>query len=47
MNCEAVENVAGIEIENSKNITAHDNKATENTGGLLVFDFTWSFSNYR
>ncbi|WP_457096438.1 parallel beta-helix domain-containing protein [Lysobacter sp. P5_B9] len=31
-------NVAGIEIENSKNADVHDNVATQNTGGILVFD---------
>lgn len=34
----AVENVAGIEIENSFNADVHDNIATRNTGGVLVFD---------
>jgi parallel beta-helix repeat protein len=34
----AVENVAGIEIENSFNADVHDNIATHNTGGVLVFD---------
>jgi len=31
-------NVAGIEIENSRNALVVDNVATRNTGGLLVFD---------
>ena len=31
-------NVAGIEIENSRNALVQDNTATRNTGGLLVFD---------
>jgi parallel beta-helix repeat protein len=31
-------NVAGIEIENSRNALVTDNIATHNTGGLLVFD---------
>ncbi len=31
-------NVAGIEIENSINGDVYDNRATDNTGGLLVFD---------
>jgi hypothetical protein len=34
----AFENVAGIEIENSKNADVYLNYATNNTGGLLVFD---------
>ncbi|MCU0728663.1 MAG: right-handed parallel beta-helix repeat-containing protein [Sphingopyxis sp.] len=33
-----VENVAGIEIENSYFADVHDNVATGNTGGVLVFD---------
>ena len=33
-----MENVAGIEIENSFNADVHDNLATKNTGGILVFD---------
>jgi parallel beta-helix repeat protein len=33
-----VENVAGIEIENSFDADVHDNIATHNTGGVLVFD---------
>ncbi|WP_227546052.1 parallel beta-helix domain-containing protein [Marinobacter fonticola] len=35
---EAVENVAGIEIENSTHADVYDNVATGNTGGILVFD---------
>ena len=31
-------NVAGIEIENSRNALVENNIATRNTGGLLVFD---------
>jgi parallel beta-helix repeat protein len=31
-------NVAGIEIENSMHADVHDNKATQNTGGILVFN---------
>lgn len=31
-------NVAGIEIENSKNADVYENVATHNTGGILVFD---------
>lgn len=34
----AVQNVAGIEIENSYNADVHDNLATGNAGGILVFD---------
>lgn len=34
----AIENVAGIEIENSTNADVYDNVATGNTGGVLVFD---------
>ena len=37
-NCKAYHNVAGIEIENSLNAQVFDNEATENTGGILVFD---------
>lgn len=33
----ATGNVSGFEIENSANVTAHDNEATGNTGGLLSF----------
>jgi parallel beta-helix repeat protein len=31
-------NVAGIEIENTVNADVHDNVATNNTGGILVFN---------
>lgn len=34
----AVENVAGIEIENCFNADVHDNVVSQNTGGILVFD---------
>lgn len=34
----AEKNVAGIEIENSKNADVYENEATNNSGGLLVFD---------
>lgn len=34
----AVENVAGIEIENSMYAEVYDNEATNNTGGILIFD---------
>ena len=37
-NSTAVENVAGIEIENSFDADVYDNIATHNTGGVLVFD---------
>jgi parallel beta-helix repeat protein len=37
-NCTAIENVAGIEIENSLYADVFDNVATNNTGGILVFD---------
>ncbi|MEM7232652.1 MAG: SO2930 family diheme c-type cytochrome, partial [Planctomycetota bacterium] len=37
-NSRAEGNVAGIEIENSIDADVHDNVATGNTGGLLVFD---------
>lgn len=33
-----MENVAGIEIENSYDADVHDNIATHNTGGVLIFD---------
>ncbi|KPF64776.1 parallel beta-helix domain-containing protein [Porphyrobacter sp. AAP60] len=33
-----VENVAGIEIENSNHAEVTENLATQNTGGILVFD---------
>jgi parallel beta-helix repeat protein len=34
----AFENVAGIEIENSFDADVHDNIATRNAGGILIFD---------
>src|SRR3546814_1347616 len=34
----AMENVAGIEIENCYDADVHDNVATKNSGGILVFD---------
>ena len=37
-NSRAEHNVAGIEIENSVNADVHDNVATGNTGGILVFN---------
>jgi parallel beta-helix repeat protein len=37
-NSRAEYNVAGIEIENSMNADVHDNIATHNAGGILVFD---------
>jgi parallel beta-helix repeat protein len=37
-NSTASGNVAGIEIENSNFADVHDNVATHNTGGILVFD---------
>ena len=37
-NSRAERNVAGIEIENSVNADVHDNVATGNTGGILVFN---------
>ena len=36
--CHAVENVAGIEIENSTDAEVYGNLAEGNTGGILVFD---------
>jgi parallel beta-helix repeat protein len=36
--CKARKNVAGIEIENCVNADVYDNEATDNAGGLLVFD---------
>lgn len=36
--CTAIRNVAGIEIENTTNAWVSDNLATENSGGILVFD---------
>jgi parallel beta-helix repeat protein len=35
---EALENVAGIEIENTFDADVYENKAHDNTGGILVFD---------
>ncbi|MBS0377563.1 MAG: right-handed parallel beta-helix repeat-containing protein [Proteobacteria bacterium] len=37
-NCQAEQNVAGIEIENTIGADVHDNTATGNTGGILVFN---------
>jgi parallel beta-helix repeat protein len=37
-NCKAIENVAGIEIENSLYADVYNNEAFNNTGGILVFD---------
>jgi parallel beta-helix repeat protein len=37
-NNDAELNVAGIEIENSTGADVHDNTATKNTGGILVFN---------
>ena len=37
-NCRVFENVAGIEIENSFDADVFDNYATNNSGGILVFD---------
>ena len=37
-NCLAEANVAGIEIENSRNALVEHNLVTRNTGGILVFD---------
>jgi len=36
--CHAEENVAGIEIENTINADVYENVATNNTGGILVFN---------
>jgi parallel beta-helix repeat protein len=36
--CRAERNVAGIEIENSTDADVYDNVATNNSGGLLIFD---------
>jgi parallel beta-helix repeat protein len=36
--CQATENVAGIEVENSFDADVYDNEAVNNTGGILVFD---------
>lgn len=37
-NCRAEQNVAGIEIENTLDADVHKNVATNNAGGILVFD---------
>jgi parallel beta-helix repeat protein len=37
-NCRAEQNVAGIEIENCTDADVYENVATDNAGGLLVFD---------
>ncbi len=37
-NCRAAYNVAGIEIENCHGADVYGNEATNNTGGILVFD---------
>ena len=37
-NSKAIHNVAGIEIENTLNADVFNNEATENTGGILIFD---------
>jgi parallel beta-helix repeat protein len=37
-NSKAYHNVAGIEIENTLYADVHNNEATENTGGILIFD---------
>ena len=37
-NNHAHHNVAGIEIENTRNADVYENKCLENTGGLLIFD---------
>jgi parallel beta-helix repeat protein len=36
--CRALQNVAGIEIENTINADVYDNVTTDNTGGILVFN---------
>jgi len=36
--CRAERNVAGIEIENTKNADVYENTATNNSGGILVFN---------
>lgn len=36
--CIARQNVAGIEIENTLRADVFDNEATDNTGGILIFD---------
>ncbi|MCF1437976.1 MAG: right-handed parallel beta-helix repeat-containing protein, partial [Shewanella sp.] len=42
----AKENVAGIEIENSKYADVYDNEAFGNTGGILVFDLPINNNRY-
>ncbi|WP_153913640.1 SO2930 family diheme c-type cytochrome [Shewanella sp. TC10] len=42
----AKENVAGIEIENSKYADVYDNEAVGNTGGVLVFDLPINNQRY-
>ncbi|NRB38806.1 MAG: right-handed parallel beta-helix repeat-containing protein [Pseudomonadales bacterium] len=42
----AIENVAGIEIENSKFADVYGNTATGNTGGILIFDLPIGNGNY-
>lgn len=37
-NSKAINNVAGIEIENTLYADVYQNEATENTGGILIFD---------
>jgi len=37
-NSTAINNVAGIEIENTLYADVYNNEATENTGGILIFD---------
>ncbi|MEO6722613.1 MAG: parallel beta-helix domain-containing protein [Ferruginibacter sp.] len=37
-NSKAFNNVAGIEIENTLHADVYNNEATENTGGILIFD---------
>jgi parallel beta-helix repeat protein len=37
-NCRAFNNVAGIEIENTLYADVYNNEATQNTGGILIFD---------
>lgn len=42
----AIANVAGIEIENSKNADVYDNYAHMNTAGILIFDLPIGNGNY-
>ncbi|WP_394132643.1 parallel beta-helix domain-containing protein [Shewanella maritima] len=42
----AKENVAGIEIENSKYADVYDNEAMGNTGGILIFDLPINNQRY-